>query len=324
MRKIKRSFPGYLGGLMKRHLKLHRSYGLLLNGAEHTLMKFNRFLRKYYPEAKLITREMIVQYLKTVAYLHSTSLHTEITHLRKFCRFMFSVNAKSYIPQRALIPRSKRKVIPYIYTHKEIAGLLNSAKKLGPPHSLRGRTYVTIISLLWVTGLRISEALRLNIKDIDFEQNILHVQKSKFFKSRIIPLSKSSIKALKAYRDKRADYGFDQRSNAPFFVNQRATRCSYSSVSVTFRGLLRERALKTPQGTNPRLHDIRHAFATRWLDDFYKWGRNPNAYLPILATYLGHVNIDCTQTYLHPSIDVLTNASKKFLTYISNQTPKRI
>ena len=309
---------GSLGPFIRRHLKLHRSLGYLMNGAEYTLLQFDRFLAQHYPKVKTVTRDIVVHYLKTLQHYHSSSLHTSMAHLRKFCRFLFCFNLDTYIPERGLIAPARRKVTPYIYTDRDMAALLELAQGLKPSDSLRSHTCAALVSLLWVTGLRIREALRLNLQDIDYHQGLLYVRETKFFKSRVVPLSPTAISGLKSYQRRRARYHHDQKASAPLFVNERAKRCTYITVSYTFRHLVRQSGIKTPEGTYPRLHDIRHAFATRSLADFYRKGKNASAYLPILATYLGHVNIDCTSVYLHPSIELLTRAGQRFRRYVSH------
>ncbi len=316
MKKINRKFTSSLGFLINQHLKLYRSFGYLMNGAQHTLIRFDQYLTEYYPKDKIITRNIIINYLKTRSHLNSNSLHTELTHVRKFCRFLFSVTPMTYIPERNLIAPARRKVVPYIYTMEDILKLLSCAKNLGPENSLRPHTYVTLIGLLWVSGLRISEALRLNLEDIDYDQEILMIKKTKFAKSRIVPISSSTVNALKTYQQKRSKYGHDQKAQAPFFVNERSHRCE--QIGIAFRQLLKQAGLKTPQGTTPRIHDLRHSFATHRLSEFYKDGKDAGAHLPILATYLGHVNINCTQVYLHPSLDLLARAGLRFRKHILN------
>ena len=126
----------------------------------------------------------------------------------------------------------------------------------------------------------------------------------------------SSAAALEIYRRLRTEHGHDQRPNAPFFVNERARRCSYSAIEGTFLSLVRQIGLRTAQGCTPRLHDFRHTFASRYLNEVYQAGRNPNASLPLLATYLGHVKIAYTQVYLHPAADLLATAGQRFYEHI--------
>jgi site-specific recombinase XerD len=282
---------GPLGIFIKQHLELRRSLGFILYNAELALNEFDWYLAREFPEAHTVTRAMVTGYLHTLGHLHTATLHDRLTHLRQFCRFLFQRDPETYIPERSLIPPHHTTRKAHIYTEEEAKGLIRAALGLAPPGSLRPHTYATLLSLLWVSGIRIGEALRLNVEDVDTERMLLHIRESKFFKSRLVPLTRSSVAALEAYRRRRSTYGHDGRPVAPFFVNEWGRRCSYVTVGHTFPVLARQIGLKTVQGLVPRLHDFRHAFATRYLDRVYQTGKNPGAALPVLATYLGHANI---------------------------------
>jgi integrase len=157
--------------------------------------------------------------------------------------------------------------------------------------------------------LQLRRSLGFILRDTEYTLN-------KFFKSRLVPLTLSSAAALETYRKLRAEHAYDQRPGAPFFINEYARRCSYSRVFITFRDLVRQLGIRTVQGRDPRLHDFRHSFATRYLNEAYQKGKDPNASLPLLATYLGHVHIRDTQVYLHPAADLLATAGKKFYEYV--------
>jgi integrase/recombinase XerD len=138
--------------------------------------------------------------------------------------------------------------------------LIRLARMLTPRGSLRPHTYSTLISLLWVSGLRIREALKLNLEDVDTDNAVLNIRESKFFKSRLVPLTLSSAAALETYRQLRAEHGYDQRPGAPFFINIHSKRCSYSvGIESTFIVLIRQSGIITVQGNTPRLHDFRHS-----------------------------------------------------------------
>ncbi|MBF0315671.1 MAG: tyrosine-type recombinase/integrase [Oligoflexia bacterium] len=100
--------------------------------------------------------------------------------------------------------------------------------------SFKPYTYSTLISLLWVSGLRIGEALRLNIEDIDFERLVLNIRLTKFFKSRLVPISKSTGYALKKYLQLRKSYGYKSKLKDPVFINSDGVRCKITNVDVTF------------------------------------------------------------------------------------------
>jgi len=309
---MKNRFTGPMGQTMKRYLTIQRSLGLLLRNAEYALDAFDQFLAVHFSKVKQVTRRMVVEYLETTRHLQSASRQDRLTNLRQFCRFLFQLNPKTYIPEKHLLPPAKVKVCPHIYSEKELQSILNLTRQLGPPQSLRPHTFTTLFSLLWVSGMRISEALNLNLEDVDLDTGVLHIRQTKFFKSRFIPLSSSSARALLKYRKQRVRYGHDSHLPAPFFVNERGKRCKTSTIQHEFVSLIQPLGIRTAQGGRPRIHDFRHTFATRWLNEFYQSGKDPTAYLPILATYLGHANIANTQAYLHPSLELLQIAGQQF------------
>lgn len=312
----KQRFDGPMGQHMKQHIALRRSLGFLYRGAEYDLDAFDQHLAKHYPKCKTISRQMVISYLNTTINHLPLTRATHVTSLRQFCRFMFQFDVNTYIPEKRLIGSGKVQVKPHIFTEEEIVKLIEQARKMRMGwKTLLPNSYATIIGLLWVTGMRIGEVVNLKIEDVDFSEGILYVRQTKCFKSRIIPLSLSSIKSLKIYKTQRASFGYSEESGAPFFVNGRGKSCITATTPRTIRELMIKVGLKSVDGKIPRVHDIRHSFATRWLQDFYTDGKDPSAYLAILATYMGHANIANTQAYLHPSIETLNIAGQKLKTY---------
>ncbi|MCK5191281.1 MAG: tyrosine-type recombinase/integrase [Methylococcales bacterium] len=192
------------------------------------------------------------------------------------------------------------------------AMLLNVKSKLLP------YTYTMIIGLLWVTGMRIGEVVRLKIEDINIDNGTLTIRQSKFFKSRIIPLSPSTTQQLIDYLKRRISCGYDSSSIESLFINNRGKPCTISTTPKTIKTLIIRAGIITNKNSPPRVHDLRHSFATRWLMDIYQSGKDPNIYLPVLATYLGHANIANTQVYLHPSIELLGLAGEKLYSYVQS------
>jgi integrase/recombinase XerD len=313
--------PGPFSDYIAQHLELRRSLGFILKGAEYALNEFNRYLAGAFPDAKTVTRAMVTGYLQSLPGREKMTLRDRLTHLRQFSRFLFQLDPETYIPERSLVPHASITRLAHTYTAEEAIKLIEAALALPPQDSLRPHTYATILALLWVSGIRISEALRLNLEDVDSERAVLYIRQSKFFKSRLVPLAPSSMSALEEYRVRRATYGHDEGPKAPFFVNLRGRRCNYYTVRPTFLVLSRQLGLKTIQGRDPRLHDFRHTFATSYLSRVYETGKNPGAALPLLATYLGHANITNTQTYLHPDFSLLEKSGQRFHNYARGERP---
>ncbi len=313
---MKERLSGPLGGLMKRHLQLRRSLGYELKSDELALDQFDAYVARSFPQARVVIRPMVTGYLKTIEDRHLLTRRHQLSTLRQFCRFLFQLNPETYIPESNLLPSTKSQFQPHIYTRAEVQALIRLARQLPPAGSLRPHTYATLIGLLWASGLRRGEAVRLNLGDVDLAKGVLCIRQTKNFKSRLVPVADSTRVALLAYRDLRARLAPDQNPQSPFFVNERKRRCSPRTVDGTFRMLTRELGLMSAYGREPRLHDLRHTWATCCLARLYEVGRDPNVELPAVATYLGHANIACTTIYLHPTTELLVKAGARFQSYV--------
>ena len=317
---MKQRFTGPMGSWMIQHLTLRRSLGYLYKGAEYTLDTFDQYLHTTFPDCTVITRQMVVGYLDTTQHKLPLTRVDHVSILRQFCRFMLQFDLTTYIPEKGLVGPAKVQVKPYIFSENDIDRIMEQAMQFNVKSELLPHTYTTIIGLLWVTGMRIGEVIRLKIEDIDVIQNILYVRKTKYFKSRAIPLLPSTTEKLMDYLERRSSCGYGSEPSEFVFINNRGKPCTISTTPNTIRTLMARAGLKTYQGRTPRVHDMRHSFATRWLMDIYQSGKDPNIYLPVLATYLGHANIANTQVYLHPSLELLGIAGEKLYSYIqSNQ-----
>ena len=307
-----------MGHRMVQHLTLRRSLGYRYIAAEYTLDAFDQFLLEHFPDCTTITRPMITKYIDSTQHQLPLTRAAHVTILRQFCRFMFLYDIETYIPESRLIKSGSVQVKPHIFTEDEIVQIMQQAKRLNVKSEILPHTYATIIGLLWVTGLRIGEVVRLKIKDIDTGEGILYVRQTKFYKSRAIPLLSSTVRRLNDYLTLRTRLGYGSAPEEPLFVNNRGKPCTISTTPKTLHTLIYRTGLRTTSGTIPRVHDVRHSFATRWLMDIYLAGKDPNVYLPILATYMGHANIANTQVYLHPSLELLGLAGAKLQSYVQS------
>lgn len=307
------------------YIKFRKSVGFTMRNTEYVFKEFDDFLARQHPKMKSITRQMVIDYLASKKILHLRSRNYRVTILRGFCRYLYQQNNQHYIPEKGILPNAKKKVIPYILSEGEILDILKKIESR-PKRKILYFSAKTVISLLSVTGLRISEACRLNISDVDFKRGILHIRRSKFYKSRIVPISQSAVLALIYYKQTRLGYFRTTDPLAPFFVNMTGNRILRENIGRIFRKAVRELKIITDQGTIPRIHDLRHTFATRSLERVALGGGDPEAHLPTLATFLGHANLDYTETYLHPSKELLREAGNRFNNYsmadhqIGNQT----
>jgi integrase len=168
---------------------------------EVLLYRFDSFLCEHSYSCTDLTREIIDKYTKTFSNCKAFTLLQMLSVIRVYSQFLNLRYPQSYVLK---MPPSKPKRPSrfYIYTTDEIMALLHAAEKLGPAGSVRPYTVKTLIALLYVCGLRISEALALNTDDLDAKQQTLFVRKGKFGKDRYVPLATSSVEALLRYREK--------------------------------------------------------------------------------------------------------------------------
>jgi integrase len=174
--------------------------------------------------------------------------------------------------------------------------LLGAAARLPPTGSIRPTTYVTLLSLLFSTGLRISEALALKLEDVTTDG--LVVRQSKFRKSRLVPLHSTAMEGLARYLTVRTRIGTPDRS---VFISLRGSGLAYPTVCTTFLALSRSSGLRAGPGTpGCCLHDARHTFAVRSLESCRGRGAEEIArHILALSTYLGHAHPSDTFWYLH-------------------------
>lgn len=216
-------------------------------------------------------------------------------------------------PVKATRRRDTGKRIPYLFSLNDAQRLLELVRKLPDrsraPH--RAQTYEMIFALLYGLGLRVGEAVRLKLGDLDSQRDTLFVRETKFSKSRLVPLGPRLATRLRDYIEKH--HGGTSASDRPLFsFTKRGCICP-ETVSQTFHGLIPKLGLVLPPGvSSPRLHDLRHAFAVGTLLRWYRQGIDPNCRLIHLATFLGHVDPNSTAVYLTITEDLLREADRRF------------
>jgi integrase len=206
---------------------------------------------------------------------------------------------------------------PYILSESEICRILQAALSFPSPRSpLRPHTIYTMLVLAYCAALRLGEIVRLNVGDVDLETGTIEVRETKFFKTRRLPLSNSVVAALSTYLEARRKAGAPMESSAGLFWhwhNCGAGRYSYVMTEHMLIRVLRHAGIKPKQGkVGPRVHDLRHAFVVHRMLAWYRQGINPQPYLPYLATYMGHRDINSTLVYLTITQELLQHAGEKY------------
>ena len=254
------------------------------------MRKFARFLDER--GAEHITIELSVNWARQSSNAQQATWSRKLSMIRGFAKYYQSFDNRTQVPPVNLIPCHYQRPTPYIYKLCEIESLMDIAA--GLPNltrkgkGLRAKSYYTLIGLAAVTGLRVHEVIDLKIDSINFIDRTITIEKGKNDRTRIIPIEKTTVAALKEYLILREKV-IRRTPLKELFLSEFGRRLSYTAVNSTFRKLCCINAMMEKQGPKPRLHDLRHTFAVRTLIKWYKNGENVQQKMPLLSTFLGHV-----------------------------------
>jgi integrase/recombinase XerD len=281
---------------IREYLALRRGLGFKLHQEGIWLEQFASFLEQH--RSSRVTTKLALEWA-TLPHKTQPAYRTHrLSVVRGFARYRAARDPRTEVPSLGLLAHRYRRKPPYIFTDDEIARLLGAAEQLPSKTGLRSRTYVALLGLLVVTGMRISEAVGLDRHDVDLAAGVLTVRKTKFGKTRLVPVHASTRRALEQYAVSR-----DRIQSTPatmgFFVGEHGGRLTVNVVEITFVKLSRQVGLRSPSDRRgPRLHDLRHRLAVRVLLGWYRAGVDVQQRLPQLSTYLGHAHVTDTYWYL--------------------------
>lgn len=242
--------------------------------------------------------------------------------LRSFTRWLQQFEPRTEVPDDTLFGRLPQRQAPHIYREGEIVDLLAAARRLGPAPGLRGVVYETLFGLLASTGLRVSEAVALRDADVDLKYGMLTIARTKFAKSRQVPMHPSTVEALRRYRWMRELAIESARADAPFFVGTRGQRqglpLTTHQVERVFADL-REQLGWCNRGTHhaPRIHDLRHTFVVRRIVQWQAQGVEIDQAMLSLSTYVGHAMVTNTYWYLSAVPELMSLAAGRFESFMS-------
>jgi integrase/recombinase XerD len=291
----------------EHYLTMRRALGFKLTTQGRHLMSFIGYCETR--GAGHITTELALSWATQTARGSSDEVYQSrrMMVVRIFARHLKALDPATEVPPEDLLPHHYRRIAPYLYSPGEVAALMAAAGRLEPP--LRAATWQTLIGLLAATGMRKSEACNLNREQVDLDAGVLVITNAKFGKSRQLFLHPTTAAALRHYQRCR-----DRWCPAPaapsFFVSIRGTRLDVQNIPKTFARLADDAGIGAPPGRRrPRLHDLRHSFTVASLLDLYRDGGDVQARLPLLTTWLGHVDPKSTYWYLQAVPELLALAA---------------
>jgi integrase len=288
---------------MNDYLAVRRQLGFQLRETGRTLDDYVSYCE--HAGQQHITTDLAVLWARSVN-AHPHRWRRRLGIVRGFARYLSTIDPETEIPSEDLLRASLPRVAPYLYSSAEITALMDAARGLTP--RLRAATFETIIGLLAVSGLRVGEALGLDRGDVDLRDGFLHVRASRQDKQREVPLHDTTTRALLEYSRLR-DRLIPEPQSPAFFISAAGTRLTRGAFNGTFAKLIRQIGLEgRGERVRPRPHDIRHSFAVQTLIDWYRDDEDVDRQMPLLSTFLGHVDPVSTYWYLEASPELLALA----------------
>lgn len=295
------------------YVGLRRALGYVVTSEEKLLKDFVCFV-----EAQMVAGPIRAQTALDWACMPSprrglAGQTSRLKVVRGFLSHLQAAMPDTEVPGPGMLAKVRRPK-PYLYSRQEIERLIAAASLLRPKGSLRPHTYATLIGLIASTGLRVSEAIRLTMRDIRFDADSSHLEilQTKFRKSRLVPLHATTADQLRLYAHERKRLHYDGLSDA-FFVSEQGAHLRYDAVWLTFIGLTRRAGIRIDDDTSrPCIHGLRHTFAVGRMLDWYRRGLSVNDLLPTLSIYMGHVQPANTYWYLTATPELLNAAGEYF------------
>jgi len=301
-----------LSAALEDYLAIRRKLGFSLKLAGRLLLDFVEYVQR--SGTTRVTTDLALDWATQPTGAHPVWWRQRLGIVRGFARHLKTIDASTEVPPTDLLPGHRSRRTPFLYSDADIAGLLAAARALSP--AIRAVTYETFIGLLSVTGLRLGEALGLDRSDVDLGEGILEIRHAKLDKPREVCLHDSTVEALRLYARAR-DQQWPHPEQPSFFVSARGKRLGQSVVHRTFAQLVRDTGLVARgERCSPCPHDLRHSFAVGTLAGWYRTGVDVEANLPLLSTFLGHVDPAATYWYLQAAPELLGLVSQRLETVL--------
>ena len=310
-------FTSRLATRLVQFLAFKRLQGYDYTAAAYVLGRFDTFLAKRGGAGEGLGAEDLEAYRAQLKGLQRATQFGRLSIVRQFSLYLHALWAPSAVLPRTLSPRQPRAIRFCPLQPAQIADLMAAPVRGKGGHAIRADDLRFLIGLLYTTGLRISEALALNLGDVDQQQATLFVRRGKFGKERLVPLSPSTLTALREWLAHREGLA-DNAPSAPLFLAGWNRRPNGSQTAQAFRRLCRRCGVTGDPP--PRLHDLRHNYACRCLARWRAAGEDVDALLPVLANVMGHVDFHATEVYIHLEAAALRQAALKFHNHIHPHT----
>lgn len=314
-------YQSFFKDSLRSHVDLKQALGYKYETEAAHLKRFDRYLVENYPLATSLTKEIVLNWCRKKSYEAQANQCARASILRQFAKHLDSIGIEAYILPKGYYP-SEPPYVPYIYTQDQLSRIFAKTDQCRECYEFpeRHRIMPELFRMLYLCGLRVSEARLLKVGDVDLENGILSIQHSKKDNSRLVPMSDTLAERCRQYSKKvhpfpvPDDYFFPVLGGKPMTIG---------NVYKNFRKFLWQAGISHHgRGHGPRVHDFRHTYAVHCLKKWVEQEKDLAAYLPVLKTYLGHDSFDETAYYLRLTADLFPEITVKLETCYPDMIPE--
>jgi len=296
-----------LGEHVDDYLRLRRGLGFKLERHGQILPQLVAYLET--AGARTVTSELAISWARLPTGAHPRHWAARLAIARGFAAYLQTIDPATEVPPAGVFAVRYQRPTPYLWSQGDICRLLEAARALRPP--LKAASFEALFGLLAVTGMRVGEAIALEVDDVDLDKEVITIREplAKLERARLVPLHPTTVEALDRYARTRERLCPKPRSTT-FFLSGTGTRIDRSQASKTLRKITIALGLRT-EAVHPRAHDLRHSFALSTLIGWQRSGVQINEQIAVLSTYLGHVSPAETYWYLTATPELMGLAAQR-------------
>lgn len=304
---------------IKNYIELKKAVGYKYDTEASHLKRFDKFTLEKYPKGAILTKEIVLDWCSKKSYEAQENQCSRASIIRQFAKYLDSIGVKSYVVPTGYY-RTGRQYMPHIYTIDELAKFFAETDKCQYSCEAPYREFImpVIFRMIYMCGLRVSEARLLKVADVDLKNGILTIHQSKNDNSRLVPMPDCLTKRCQSFSKQVHPYKVAENFYFPALNDKPMRLCNLYNNFRRF--LWRAKISHGGRGCGPRIHDLRHTYAVHCLKKWVEQEKDLAVYLPILKTYMGHDSFNETAYYLRMTADVFPNITLK----LDNKYPRII
>jgi integrase/recombinase XerD len=300
------SYQGPFKKHLQNHVALKQAVGYKYKTDAGHLKRFDKFTLEKYPKATALTKEIVLDWCSKKTYEAQANQCTRASVIRQFGKYLDSIGVAAYILPKGYYP-TEEQYVPYIYTVDELARFFAETDKCRYCYECPYRHLImpVIFRMIYMCGLRVSEARLLKIADVNLDNGILSIHHSKRDNSRLVPMPDRLTERCREFSKRVHSYAPAENYYFPALGGKPIT---IGNLYHNFRRFLwRAKISHGGKGRGPRIHDFRHSHAVHCLKKWAEEDKDLTAYLPVLKAYMGHDSFIETSYYLRLTRDAFSN-----------------